>query len=105
MSACCLTITHCAVSCRQAIALCKAKGITTFVTAGSDEKCDLCAQRGASNVINYKTEDFAEVVNSRTQGVPCVRCSCLAGAAQASLQASPLKQRNGMLSRRRFDCL
>ncbi|CAL5227926.1 g10973 [Coccomyxa viridis] len=51
----------------QAIALCKAKGITTFVTAGSDEKCDQCAQRGADNVINYKTEDFAEVVNGRTK--------------------------------------
>jgi len=35
--------------------------------ACSDEKCNQCAQRGASNVINYKTEDFAEVVNSRTK--------------------------------------
>ena len=35
--------------------------------ACSDEKCDQCAQRGATNVINYKTEDFAEVVNSRTK--------------------------------------
>lgn len=68
------------MSCRQAIALCKAKGITTFVTAGSDEKCDLCAQRGASNVINYKTEDFAEVVNSRTKVCPLF---CLAGPALA----------------------
>ena len=33
----------------------------------SDEKCDQCAKRGATNVINYKTEDFAEVVNSRTK--------------------------------------
>ena len=76
ISACRLTITHCAVSCRQAIALCKAKGITTFVTAGSDEKCDLCAQMGASNVINYKTEDFAEVVSSRTKV-----CSLFSAAA------------------------
>ncbi|CAK0736338.1 hypothetical protein CVIRNUC_000730 [Coccomyxa viridis] len=52
----------------QAISLCKAKGVTTFVTAGSDEKCEQCAKWGASNVINYKTEDYAEVVNSRTQG-------------------------------------
>ena len=77
VSACCLTIRHCAVSCRQAIALCRAKGITTFVTAGSDEKCDLCAQRGASNVINYKTEDFAEVVNSRTKVCPLFSAAAL----------------------------
>lgn len=37
----------------------------------SDEKCELCAKRGASHVINYKTEDFADVVNSMTKvGTP-----------------------------------
>ena len=49
------------------------------LSACSDEKCEQCAKWGASNVINYKTEDYAEVVNSRTQvcpfihsaGVPC----------------------------------
>lgn len=53
-----------------------------MLSACSDEKCEQCAKWGASNVINYKTEDYAEVVNSRTQvclfadsaGIPC-RCS------------------------------
>ena len=39
-------------------------------SACSDEKCEQCAKWGASNVINYKTEDYAEVVNSRTQVCP-----------------------------------
>ncbi|EIE24205.1 NAD(P)-binding protein [Coccomyxa subellipsoidea C-169] len=52
----------------QAIALCKAKGITTFVTAGSDEKCERCLQRGASYVLNYKTENVIDLVNGMTKG-------------------------------------
>ena len=38
-----------------------------MLSACSDEKCEQCAKWGASNVINYKTEDYAEVVNSKTQ--------------------------------------
>jgi len=37
-----------------------------FATAGSDEKCELAASLGAHRPINYKTEDFEEVV--RTEG-------------------------------------
>lgn len=33
-----------------------------FTTAGSDEKTALCKQLGADTAINYKTEDFVEVV-------------------------------------------
>ena len=51
-----LTWTHCLRPCA--------------LSACSDEKCDQCAKWGASNVINYKTEDYAEVVNSRTQVCP-----------------------------------
>lgn len=33
----------------------------------SDEKCNLCLKRGASFVINYKSEDFVEAVNGLTK--------------------------------------
>lgn len=33
-----------------------------IVTAGSSEKLDLCQELGANLAINYKTEDFAEVI-------------------------------------------
>ena len=33
----------------------------------SDEKCNLCLQRGASFVINYKSENFVEAVNGLTK--------------------------------------
>jgi len=35
-----------------------------FATAGSDEKTALCKQLGADTAINYKTEDFVDVVKS-----------------------------------------
>jgi len=35
-----------------------------FATAGSDEKCALTAKLGATRPINYKTEDFVEVVKA-----------------------------------------
>lgn len=34
----------------------------------SDEKCGKCAQAGASFVVNYKTENFSEVVLEQTHG-------------------------------------
>jgi putative PIG3 family NAD(P)H quinone oxidoreductase len=44
-----------------ATTLCKLAGLRVFVTAGSDEKCELCVRlTGADVCINYKTEDFAE---------------------------------------------
>ena len=92
--------------------MCKAKGITTFVTAGrwvhvfdgpvivllfwrfcylygnemtqqsriavypfmshfppacSDDKCERCLQRGASYVLNYKTEKIVDLVKGMTK--------------------------------------
>lgn len=46
-------------SCLQ---LCKESGITAIATAGSPEKLERCRQLGASLAINYKTDDFAEVI-------------------------------------------
>ena len=51
-----------------AIQLAKAMGATVIVTAGSDEKCVACLALGADHAINYKAEDFAEVVKKVTNG-------------------------------------
>jgi NADPH2:quinone reductase len=51
-----------------AIQLAKAMGHTVYATAGSDEKCRACEDLGADRAINYKTEDFVEVVKTATNG-------------------------------------
>lgn len=49
-----------------AIQLATALGHTVFTTAGSDTKCRFCEQLGARRAINYKTEDFAQVIAEET---------------------------------------
>jgi NADPH2:quinone reductase len=51
-----------------AIQLARAFGNRVFVTAGSAEKCAACERLGAERAINYKTEDFVDVVKSVTAG-------------------------------------
>ena len=51
-----------------AILLGKALGLRMFVTCGSDDKCAAARDLGADLAINYKTEDFADVVLKATQG-------------------------------------
>ncbi|MDN3584339.1 NAD(P)H-quinone oxidoreductase [Mucilaginibacter flavus] len=51
-----------------AIQMAKALGHTVYVTAGSDDKCRFCEQLGASKAINYKTENFADVIKEATNG-------------------------------------
>ena len=51
-----------------AIQLAKAFGCTVFATAGSAEKVKACKDLGADHAINYKTEDFVEVVKAATGG-------------------------------------
>ncbi|MFT5342965.1 MAG: NADPH2:quinone reductase [Paracoccaceae bacterium] len=46
----------------------KSEGITLIGTAGSDEKCALAAEFGATHTINYRTENFVERVNEITGG-------------------------------------
>ena len=46
------------------IQLAKALGATVAVTAGSEEKLHVCRQYGADILINYKEEDFAEVLKA-----------------------------------------
>lgn len=49
-----------------AIQLARALGHTVFTTAGSDDKCRFCEQLGAKRAINYKTEDFVDVIAAET---------------------------------------
>lgn len=51
-----------------AIQLATALGHRVFATAGSDEKCRACEVLGAERGINYRTEDFVEIVKSATAG-------------------------------------
>jgi NADPH2:quinone reductase len=44
------------------------EGITLIGTAGSDEKCQLALDHGATHAINYRTEDFAARVRDLTGG-------------------------------------
>ena len=50
-----------------AIQIAKAKGHEVFATAGSDEKCQFAMACGADHVINYRNEDFVQVVLEKTQ--------------------------------------
>lgn len=51
-----------------AIQLCAAIGASVFVTAGSDEKCELCVGLGAEIAINHTKADFEDVINDVTEG-------------------------------------
>ena len=47
-----------------AIQLANAFGVRVFVTAGSDEKCNACRALGAEIAVNYRTDDFVEVMQA-----------------------------------------
>ena len=49
-----------------AIQLAKNLGSTVYATAGSPEKCALCEKLGATKAINYRDEDFEEVLKAAT---------------------------------------
>jgi NADPH:quinone reductase len=51
-----------------AIQLFAARGHRVFTTAGSAEKCKACTELGAARAINYREEDFVEVVRKETDG-------------------------------------
>ena len=51
-----------------AIQLAKALGHRVFATAGSDDKARACEALGAERGINYRSEDFVEVVKKLTDG-------------------------------------
>lgn len=51
-----------------AIQMATALGHRVFATAGTDEKCRACESLGAVRGINYRSEDFVEVVKAQTSG-------------------------------------
>jgi NADPH:quinone reductase len=51
-----------------AIQIVRALGHRVFTTAGSPEKCAACVALGAERAINYKVEDFVEVIKTATSG-------------------------------------
>jgi NADPH:quinone reductase len=51
-----------------AIQLAAARGAHVLATAGSDAKCRACESFGATRAIDHRTEDFAAVVKSVTNG-------------------------------------
>jgi NADPH:quinone reductase len=48
-----------------AIMLAKQFGAKVIATAGSDEKCNACLKLGADVAINYRTQDFVEVMKEK----------------------------------------
>jgi len=57
-----------------ALQLAKSRGARVFATVGSDEKRKLCEGLGADLVINYREQDFGEIVmaETRNRGVDVV---------------------------------
>jgi NADPH:quinone reductase len=51
-----------------AIQIARAMGHPVYATAGSAEKCSACDKLGASRSINYRNEDFVEVVREVSDG-------------------------------------
>lgn len=49
-----------------AIQMASALGHTVYATAGSDAKCRACEQLGARRAINYRTENFVNVIKAET---------------------------------------
>jgi putative PIG3 family NAD(P)H quinone oxidoreductase len=52
----------------MAIQLARAFGARTAVTAGTGEKLEACRKLGAEILINYREQDFVEVLSGATQG-------------------------------------
>ncbi|OIR10111.1 quinone oxidoreductase 1 [mine drainage metagenome] len=51
-----------------AIQLARAFDVRVFTTAGSTEKCRACEDLGAARAINYRDEDFVQVIAAETGG-------------------------------------
>lgn len=52
----------------MAIQMAKLWGARVFATAGSAEKCTACETLGAERAINYRTEDFVDIIKTATAG-------------------------------------
>jgi NADPH2:quinone reductase len=56
----------------MAVRTAQAFGIKCFATAGSDEKCNFLRDLGVDLAINYKTQDFVDMIAEQTGGVDVV---------------------------------
>lgn len=52
----------------SAIQMLSAYGCTVFATAGSAEKVEVCEALGATRCVNYREQDFVEVIREATDG-------------------------------------
>ena len=78
-----------------AIQVAKALGVKVAVTAGSQEKLNVCASLGADLLINYKEQDFVEVIQDAWGGTENILDNM--GASYLSKNVEALK-RNGHLA-------
>jgi putative PIG3 family NAD(P)H quinone oxidoreductase len=78
-----------------AIQVAKALGVKVAVTAGSQEKLNVCASLGADLLINYKEQDFVEVIQDTWGGTDNILDNM--GASYLSKNIEALK-RNGHLA-------
>jgi putative PIG3 family NAD(P)H quinone oxidoreductase len=78
-----------------AIQVAKALGVKVAVTAGSQEKLNVCASLGADLLINYKDQDFVEVIQDAWGGTENILDNM--GASYLSKNVEALK-RNGHLA-------
>ena len=51
-----------------AIQIARARGARVFTTAGTEAKCTACEALGAERAINYREEDYLEVIHALTDG-------------------------------------
>jgi len=83
-----------------AIQLAHAFGCKVFTTVGSDDKRAACEQLGASKVINYKTQDFTDVVREATgnKGVDVVLDMVAGDYVERDLQCMALEGRLAIIA-------
>lgn len=63
-----------------AIQMGRITGARVYATAGSETKCQICTQLGAVRGINYREEDFVEVLRSATGRGVDVILDCIGGS-------------------------
>ena len=82
-----------------AVQLAANAGARVFATAGSEEKLELCRSLGADVAINYKEQDFAEVVLAETgnRGVDVVFDNVVAGIFEQTIKCTAMDGRLVMM--------
>ena len=82
-----------------AVQLAANAGARVFATAGSAEKLELCRELGADVLINYREQDFAEVVLAETsnRGVDVVFDNVVAGIFEQTLKCTAYNGRLAMM--------